>query len=74
MKVQRIIGLLAVFIFIAAYLLFSQEKPQEGGAHIEFSATKYDFGTVGRDKILEHTFKFTNTGNDTLRIHRVKSS
>ena len=71
---QRILGIIGIFIFVGAYLLFSQEKPPADGPRIEFSESKYDFGEVGQDKVLEHVFVFRNTGTDTLRIHRVKSS
>jgi hypothetical protein len=34
----------------------------------------YDFGTVNQNEIVEHTFEFRNTGDDTLKILHVKSS
>ncbi len=74
MLLRRISGIIAIFIFAGAYLLFSQEKPRVDGPQITFAETKYDFGSVGQDKILEHVFKFQNTGSDTLRIYKVKSS
>jgi len=74
MLMRRLLGIMAVFIFVGTYVLFSQEKPKFEGPHIQFNETKYDFGVVGQDKILEHIFTFRNTGTDTLRVHKVKSS
>lgn len=35
---------------------------------IKFEETKYNFGTVKEDSIVEHQFKFKNTGNAPLKI------
>ncbi len=34
----------------------------------------HDFGRVNQNELVEHTFEFKNTGDDTLKILRVKSS
>ena len=41
---------------------------------IVFNAESYDFGTVARGETLEHTFDFTNTGDEELVIERVVPS
>ncbi len=71
---RKTLWTIAFFILTAALFLFADKKPQAKEARIEFAETKFDFGEVGQDKVLEHIFKFRNTGTDTLRIHRVKSS
>ncbi|MCH8329986.1 MAG: DUF1573 domain-containing protein, partial [Bacteroidetes bacterium] len=32
------------------------------------------FGTITKGEIVSHTFKFTNTGNNPLVIHKAKAS
>ena len=39
---------------------------------IEFPEISYDFGSIGDDTTLTHTFVFTNTGTDSLRIKGVR--
>ncbi len=41
---------------------------------IEFEETQYDFGTIKQGDIVEHTFKFKNTGTGPLLIRKVKTS
>ncbi|MGB3590845.1 MAG: DUF1573 domain-containing protein [Nonlabens sp.] len=41
---------------------------------MEFEEEAYDFGTVNEGDVVEHTFKFTNTGNAPLIVVNAKSS
>lgn len=41
---------------------------------IEFDQKSYDFGTVAEGEKVAHTFKFTNTGTNTLVLESVKAS
>ncbi len=41
---------------------------------MSFEETEYDFGTVAEGDVVEHTFKFTNTGNAPLIVVNAKSS
>lgn len=43
-------------------------------ARITFDEPEFDFGTVNEGEIIEHTFKFTNTGKMPLTILRCRSS
>lgn len=43
-------------------------------AKITFEETLYDFGTIREGKIIEHTFKFTNTGKAPLIISNARST
>ena len=42
-------------------------------AYIVFSSTTHDFGKVKIESTLTHTFSFTNRGNATLVIDRIRS-
>ena len=67
--IRSVLFTLLLFIFV-----FAQDTKQEDTPKIEFAEQSYDFGEITQDSIVHHVFKFTNTGNDTLKIHRVKSS
>ena len=41
---------------------------------LDFSETQYDFGTIEEGKVVEHTFKFQNSGKATLNISDIKTS
>lgn len=43
-------------------------------ARITFEEPEFDFGTVNEGQIVEHTFKFTNTGKVPLTVLRARSS
>ena len=43
-------------------------------ARIVFEQEEFDFGTVNEGEIVDHTFKFTNTGKVPLTILSAKSS
>ena len=41
---------------------------------IEFSSTEYNFGRLNQGEKADYDYKFENTGDDTLKIDKVKSS
>jgi hypothetical protein len=43
-------------------------------AKINFEEVTYDFGTIPEGKVIEHTFKFTNTGKAPLIISNARST
>ena len=43
-------------------------------ARISFDEPEFDFGTVNEGAVVEHTFRFTNTGKVPLTILRCRSS
>ena len=65
--------ILAIIILFTTIALSQNEvaKKEYSGAVIEFEKSEHDFGTVEAGKIVEHIFKFTNIGNDTLYIKKV---
>ncbi len=46
----------------------------ENAPVISFSESTYDFGTVKQGEVVEHTFKFTNTGKSPLIIESATAS
>ena len=41
---------------------------------MSFDATTFDFGTVNEGEMVSHTYKFTNTGSETLVLSDAKGS
>jgi hypothetical protein len=41
---------------------------------LEVPAPEYDFGKVRGEPVIEHEFSLKNSGNETLNIHRIKTS
>ena len=60
-------------IFILAFLFLfpaiSYSQPS-----IVFDTENYDFGTVAQSDTIEHSFDFTNTGNEELVIEKLVPS
>ncbi len=77
-------GMKRLFVFLFAFFVLSinsnlaaqdstsvaKKSPQ---AIISFAQTLHDFGSVQEDTTLSYRFSFRNSGNDTLRIYRLKS-
>ena len=52
----------------------AQSKPDSVGKlgpKIKFIEEEYDFGNLDEGLLAKHEFKFTNLGEDTLRIQRI---
>ncbi|PVY38203.1 DUF1573 domain-containing protein [Pontibacter virosus] len=52
----------------------SQTASTENMAVMSFASTEYDFGTIKEGEVVEHTFKFTNTGKSPLVIESASAS
>ena len=57
----------------------SAEEPQAGSTEagkpkIAFDQKDFDFGKVETGEKIEHVYKFRNTGDGTLVVHKVRSS
>lgn len=50
------------------------EKEEVKGPVITFDETEKDFGEITQGTKVEHTFKFTNTGTEVLRISNVAAT
>ena len=49
----------------------SAKTAKAAGPQIEFSEVKYDFGTIKQGDVVDHVFKFKNTGTQPLVISNV---
>ncbi len=63
---MRKIFLLA-FLFIFPAISYSQPS-------ITFDTENYDFGTIAPSDAIEHSFDFTNTGDEDLVIEKLVPS
>jgi Protein of unknown function (DUF1573) len=76
MKKYAILTFLVLFVSAA----FAQEaKPQApvikaDGPVITLEKNTHDFGDIYQGDVVEHTFKFTNTGNQPLLITNIQTS
>jgi hypothetical protein len=61
-----ILSLLLLFLPLGVY---ARVEGQDGDKPaLEFQETEYTFGTVPRDSVLVHTFRFRNVADTTVRI------
>lgn len=66
----RFIGMLcSLLLIIIGYQALAQENH---GPRMVLEERVFDFGEVKEGEVIEHTFKFFNKGEETLRIIRVK--
>jgi len=68
--------LLLVCVLGLAFQSFAQEKKavQKNGAVIAWEKKSHDFGNIVQGDKVEHTFYFSNTGNEPLIITNVQVS
>ena len=52
----------------------STEKPSEKKPDLQFEQKTFDFGDIYKGAEVSHTFKFTNKGNEVLKVERVRTS
>lgn len=76
MKKYAILGILLLFVSVA----FAQEAKVEppvikaDGPILTLDKNTHDFGDIYQGDVVEHTFKFTNTGNQPLLITNIQTS
>jgi len=69
---NRFFLLSAVLLLVLFIAFLTAGEPE--GPQMHFAEERHDFGQVEGDTLLTHVFTFENTGEDTLRIYRVRSS
>jgi len=67
------------YIWIASFVMLSCTSPETknsiiDGSEITFEKKVHDFGTITEGEVVEHTFKFTNTGDTDLIISNASAS
>jgi hypothetical protein len=68
----KVIGLFFCVSLLVLACRNTQDKTYKG-PHISFDKTEYDLGRIGQNGEYTFSFKYTNTGSDTLNILDVKS-
>ncbi len=63
-----------IFAFIVVILVTTGVLSAYKGPRIQFDKEVWDFGKTKQGKILNHVFKFRNTGDTTLLIKNVRTS
>ncbi len=76
-KFEKITVMKHIFFFIVSMLVLSPaiaqtELPKPDGPQITWDNSSYDFGDLKQGDRVEHTFRFTNTGNSPLIITNVE--
>ena len=68
--------LFLVIVLGVTFQSFAQDKPavKKNGAVITWEKKAHDFGNIFQGDKVEHTFYFTNTGNEPLIITNVQVS
>ncbi|CAN5471567.1 hypothetical protein BH10BAC5_BH10BAC5_12500 [soil metagenome] len=66
--------LLLVVLCFTSVSINAEQTLSISGAAISFEELQYDFGKVDQGELLEHIFKFNNTGSEILIIQSVQSS
>jgi len=61
-----------VFIFLASISTCAQDQNVVSGPVITWEKLTHEFGDITQGERVEHTFKFTNTGNAALVITNVE--
>ncbi len=67
---KKNILLFAALLFASAG--FAQQVEKESGPVIQWEEKSYDFGEIEQGSTVEHTYKFTNVGNEPLIITNVQ--
>jgi len=62
-------NIIIIFVFYSAAIL-----PQFLGPKVSVQQLEFDFGDIGQDKLANHSFVISNSGDDVLIIKDVKAS
>ena len=70
------IGIIAIVILMIALITFTNSKltASTENAKILFTEETHDFGKVEQGVTLEYSYKFTNEGDEALKIEKVQPS
>jgi len=74
MKYAKYLYITALVLCISLFGFQRTIAQNTEGPRIEFKQNSHDFGTIGRERPVFHFFPFKNTGADTLKIQKVKST
>jgi hypothetical protein len=69
---SRIFRVTAALLFVLSVSVFLTSAASSH-PRIEFEELVYDWGNLWEGESASHAFRFKNTGNEPLRIHKVSS-
>ena len=74
MLLQRISMLNITLFILFLFLTGCEIEGKEAGARMKFDHVRHDFGNIKQGEVVDHVFRFKNTGSDTLKVNRVYTS
>jgi Protein of unknown function (DUF1573) len=74
MSMKKMLMIAALVVSTVAAYAQSATTASKNGPVLTWDKSTHDFGTMAQGDVLEHTFKFTNTGNEPLVITNVQVS
>lgn len=66
--------MIAVLLVSASAVFGQAGVPKQNGPVLTWDKSTHDFGNIVQGDVVEHTFKFTNTGTEPLIITNVQVS
>ncbi|GAA5026879.1 hypothetical protein GCM10011506_12940 [Marivirga lumbricoides] len=60
--------------FFAVNIAMAQTADSKNGPEITFAETEHDFGDITQGDVVEHIFKFENTGTEPLILSNVQTT
>lgn len=66
--------MIAVLLVSASAVFGQASVPKQNGPVMTWDKSTHDFGNIVQGDVVEHTFKFTNTGTEPLIITNVQVS
>ena len=74
MSMKKMLMIAALVVSTVAVYAQSATTASKNGPVLTWDKSTHDFGNMEQGDVLEHTFKFTNTGNEPLVITNVQVS
>lgn len=74
MSMKKILMIAALLVSVVSVYAQSTTTASQNGPVLTWDKSTHDFGNMVQGDVVEHTFKFTNTGNEPLVITNVQVS
>lgn len=71
---KKMLMIAMVLVSVASAYAQSATTANQNGPVLSWDKNTHDFGNIVQGDVVEHTFKFTNTGNEPLIITNVQVS
>lgn len=74
MSMKKMLMIAALLVSVVSVYAQSATTASQNGPVLTWDKSTHDFGNMVQGDVVEHTFKFTNTGNEPLVITNVQVS